>query len=192
MLTSTSEMTSCQYFMNPQEAILSPSSPGRVVTLIQRSFWETLGEQASGTTSRVYGAAYRIPREHVKEVQEYLDVREINRYSIRYTPFHPAPSKDNHPLQPIQICLVYIGLPSNPQFVGKQDPQDVAEVIATSVGPSGRNSEYLFMLEEALERFGEGSGDGHISDLAGRVRALMGEGKDSVMGEGRGERRAEG
>lgn len=79
--------------------------------------------------------------------------------------------------------MVYIGLPSNPQFLGRQEPDDVAKVIAMSVGPSGRNSEYLFMLEDALGGLGEGSGDGHVEDLAGRVRALLNEGTGSNLGE---------
>lgn len=73
--------------------------------------------------------------------------------------------------------MVYIGLPDNPQFLGRQDPQAVAEVIARSTGPSGKNSEYLFMLAEALEGLAPESGDGHVGDLVGRVRGLMGEGK---------------
>jgi len=53
----------------------------------------------------------------------------------------------------------------------------VADVIARSTGPSGKNSEYLFMLEEALDGLAPESGDGHVSDLARRVRVLMGEGE---------------
>ncbi len=68
---------------------------------------------------------------------------------------------------------MYIGLPSNPQFLGLQSPQDVAEVVVKSTGPSGANAEYLFMLEESLMDLGEGSWDGHVRDLAGRVRSLM-------------------
>ena len=129
----------------------TPSSPGRVVTLIERSFWEELGEEPTKPPERVFGAAYRIPPCHVKEVQEYLDIREINGYSIQYTSFYPSTS-DN---RPIEKCLVYIGLPSNPQFLGRQRPQDVAEVIATSTGPSGANAEYLFMLENSLISLGD-------------------------------------
>lgn len=69
-------------------------------------------------------------------------------------------------------CLVYIGLPTNPQFLGSQTPEDIAKVIRRSKGPSGENSEYLFMLESALEGLGEGSGDEHVSLLASRVRAV--------------------
>lgn len=80
--------------------------------------------------------------------------------------------------------MVYIGLPSNPQFLGTQDPQDVAEVIARSTGPSGRNCEYLFMLEEALGELAPEGGDEHVRDLAVRVRKLMGEGDERARAEG--------
>ncbi|KAG8527066.1 uncharacterized protein KY384_008495 [Bacidia gigantensis] len=169
----------------------TPASPGRVVTLIERSYWETLGEQV--TTSephKVYGAAYRIPAAHVEEVKKYLDIREINGYSIQYTTFHPSgnhsvPSDvpDHKPAaalhlpsdkvsQPIQNCLVYIGLPSNPQFLGLQTPDAVAQVISQSIGPSGRNDEYLFMLETALDSLDSEAGDSHISELARKVMQL--------------------
>ena len=157
----------------------TPSSPGRVVTLIERSFWEELGEEPAKPPERVFGAAYRIAPCHVKEVQEYLDIREINGYSIQYTSFYPSTS-DN---QLVEKCLVYIGLPSNPQFLGRQCPQDVAEVIATSTGPSGANAEYLFMLEDSLISLGDGGGDDYVEDLAERVRLLMkGGGERSVSG----------
>ena len=160
----------------------TPSSPGRVVTLIERSFWEKLGEEPTKAPERVFGAAYRIPPCNVKEVQEYLDIREINGYSIQYTSFYPSTSED----QPIEKCLVYIGLPSNPQFLGRQSPQDVAEVIATSTGPSGANAEYLFMLEDSLISLGDGGGDDHVEDLAKRVRLMMKGGAEKSVRSGNG------
>jgi cation transport regulator ChaC len=131
----------------------------------------------------VWGTAYRIPPAHVAAVREYLDLREINGYSIHYTPFHPAPSvaeetklgaatvSSTKPMYPI-TCLVYIGTPENPQFVGPQDPQRLAEHIAASAGPSGPNTDYLLMLERALDELCPESEDAHIKDLANRVRAL--------------------
>ena len=101
------------------------------------------------------------------EVQKYLDIREINGYSIQYTEFRPI----DPTLKAIR-CLVYIGHPENPQFVGPQEPQDLAAHIAKSKGPSGGNEEYLFMLEQALQELSEGSGDGHVQDLAKRVRQI--------------------
>lgn len=51
------------------------------MTLIERSFWETLPDPHS-SAERVWGVAYRIEAEHVEEVKEYLDIREINGYTI--------------------------------------------------------------------------------------------------------------
>lgn len=119
-------------------------------------------------TDRVWGVAYHIVPARVQEVREYLDIREINGYTIHYTPFHPADPS----LEPIR-CLAYIGLPDNPAFLGALDPQDIAEVISKSHGPSGDNVEYLMQLEEALQQLSTESGDGHISDLANRVRKIQ-------------------
>ncbi|OQN99309.1 hypothetical protein B0A48_14285 [Cryoendolithus antarcticus] len=166
----------------------TPEQPGRVVTLIEREVWETLTDQHPSAPPQVQGAAYRIPATHVAEVKAYLDIREINGYSMHYTSFHAFPSAnpddltidgDARPLKPIQ-CLVYIGTPDNPQFLGPQDPKALAERIAMCRGPSGENREYLFMLEEALrglharEERG-GVVDEHVTDLAARVRALIRE-----------------
>jgi len=129
----------------------------------------------------VYGAAYRIPPQHVAEVSAYLDIREINGYSIQYTDFHPAAISPCS-ASPTGNCLVYIGLPTNPQFLGVQDPRDVAEVIGSNRGPSGENAEYLFMLETALDGLGEGGGDEHVKDLADRVRSLHNKGGRGMNG----------
>lgn len=116
---------------------------------------------------RVWGAAYHIIPTKVKEVQEYLDIREINGYSIQYTPFHPADQSIND-----IRCMVYIGMPDNPQFMGPLKPADVARKINESRGPSGENREYLLQLEEALITLSSDSGDTHVSDLARRVREM--------------------
>ncbi|KAL9123476.1 MAG: hypothetical protein Q9217_007085, partial [Psora testacea] len=161
-------------------------------------------ETAEPAPDRVYGTAYRIPAAHVEEVKAYLDIREINGYSIQHTVFYPSqPSASAAPSsptsaaglpfdvlgKPIANCLVYIGLPTNPQFLGRQDPDAVAEVIARSKGPSGRNTEYLFMLEKALEGLNSGTQgrDDHVRGLAGRVRRLLGEGLEEAEGEVRTE-----
>lgn len=63
-------------------------------------------------------------------------------------------------------------MPDNPQFLGAQDPRDVAETINRSIGPSGENREYLLQLDEALQSLSPTSHDYHISELASRVRAM--------------------
>lgn len=111
-------------------------------------------------------------------MKEYLDIREINGYSIHYTAFHPSPSSSSddtiqNPKEPIRT-LVYIGTPDNDQFTGPQDVQALAEHIYRSEGPSGLNRTYLLSLDEALCELGpESQGDEHVTDLSARVRAIM-------------------
>lgn len=136
------------------------------MTLIERSYWEDLTDHHESAPDKVWGVAYRIKAEHVVEVKEYLDIREINGYTIHYTPFHPADGS------PDIKTLVYIGTPENKQFIGPQDPQELAEHIHRSRGPSGLNKDYLLSLDKALDELSPASGDEHISDLARRVRAL--------------------
>ena len=123
----------------------------------------------------MWGVAYHIPPDKVGEVKDYLDIREVNGYSIQYASFHPAEQG-----QPQLECLVYIGLPSNPQFLGAQEPHALAQCIARSAGPSGRNSEYLLMLEQSLNGLAPESADSHVTDLAERLRRL--ESKTSDVG----------
>ncbi|KAG9818830.1 ChaC-like protein, partial [Aureobasidium melanogenum] len=151
----------------------TPEAPGRVVTLIDRSHWNTLTDQHSDAPLKTWGAAYRIPGPHVAEVREYLDIREINGYSIQYTPFHVSNEfAASHNLPAPIDCLVYVGLPDNPQFMGPQDLETLAEHIVKSRGPSGENKDYLYGLDQALMELGEGSEDEHVHDLARRCREI--------------------
>ncbi|KAH9235995.1 hypothetical protein K456DRAFT_1748563 [Colletotrichum gloeosporioides 23] len=145
----------------------TPEAPGRVATLIERSYWEKLTDHHDSAPDRVWGVAYRIKADKVAEVKDYLDIREINGYSIHYAPFYPADGTE-----PIRT-LVYIGTPDNDQFVGPQDPQKLAEHIYKSRGPSGLNIDYLLGLEKALDELSPESGDVHITDLSNRVRAIQ-------------------
>ncbi|KAF2146893.1 uncharacterized protein K452DRAFT_283091 [Aplosporella prunicola CBS 121167] len=160
----------------------TPEAPGRVATLIDRAHWETLDDHHASARETVWGAAYHIPASHAAEVRDYLDIREINGYSIQYTPFHPAASISDAPAKPID-CLVYIGPPENPQFLGPQDPQKLAEHIVVSRGPSGENKEYLYMLETALVELSPESEDHHISDLARRCREVEAKSKETAHKE---------
>ncbi|KAK4997452.1 hypothetical protein LTR66_003147 [Elasticomyces elasticus] len=151
----------------------TPEAPGRVVTLIERALWESLTDKHPIAPPRTWGAAYHIPAPKVAEVREYLDIREINGYSMQYTPFHVSPSyEEKHSTAGPINCLVYIGLPDNPQFLGPQDPQALAEHIVRSRGPSGENRDYLFELDQALAELSKESGDEHVHDLARRCREI--------------------
>ena len=56
--------------------------------------------------------------------------------------------------------------------MGPQDPQQLAEHIYRSIGPSGLNKDYLLCLEKALDHLNPESGDQHIKDLAIRIRMI--------------------
>jgi len=161
-------------FQASQDHRGTPEAPGRVVTLIERPFWETLTDHHDSESDKVWGIAYRIEARKVDEVKEYLDIREINGYTIHYTPFLPSDGS------PAIETLVYIGTPDNDQFMGPQDPAALAEHIYRSVGPSGPNKDYLLSLETALDGLSPESGDGHVKDLASRVRSI--EDKASMCG----------
>ena len=152
--------------------------------MISRSYWEQLTDHHGSAPDKVWGVAYRITPDRVAEVKEYLDIREINGYTIHYTPFHPAADVDAALLPPKHRgpirTLVYIGTPDNEQFVGPQDPQQLAEHIYRSEGPSGLNRDYLWGLEAALDELSPESGDRHVSDLSHRVRTV------AAREEGRG------
>lgn len=112
-------------------------------------------------------------------MREYLDIREINGYSMQYTPFHVSDTyKQTHNITGPIDCLVYIGLPDNPQFLGPQDPQALAEHIVQSKGPSGENREYLYGLDRALEELSPESVDEHVGDLARRCREIERRGEE--------------
>ncbi|TGZ81890.1 ChaC-domain-containing protein [Ascodesmis nigricans] len=151
-----------------------PPDPGRVVTLIERSVWEKLGDHHDADEV-VWGTAYRVEASHVEEVKEYLDIREINGYSIHYVDVHHT-----NPNSPPIRSLVYIGTPENPQFVARErvpGETELAEHIYKSVGPSGPNKDYLYQLHHALEDLCPDSKDNHIRSLFRKIAILEAEEK---------------
>ncbi|KAK9359567.1 ChaC-like protein-domain-containing protein [Lipomyces starkeyi] len=155
----------------------TPTAPGRVVTLIEREYWETLDDphaKFERPDSRTWGVAYKIIPEKVRHVSAVLDLREQNGYTVHLVPFSPSKSASS-PLSTIPT-IVYIGTPDNDAFAGVEaDLDGLAKLILTSKGPSGYNKEYLFKLGDALVdlhgRDGE-EDDYHVVDLVRRVKRL--------------------
>jgi cation transport protein ChaC len=147
-----------------------PGSPGRVVTLIDHEHHAKMKDPTPSSKEEVvYGVAFRIPGQHAREVRDYLDIREQGGYSIQYTHFHALHNGEEN----VENVVVFIGLPNNDMFVGPEPPELTAATIAKSVGPSGKNTEYLFNLEEGLRKvIGDSSVDPHVADLTERVRKL--------------------
>lgn len=114
------------------------------------------------------GVAYYIPPEYSDEVRQYLDIREQNGYTLHTFSVHLYPNEsqreelaeslshlEKDPVTGCQILQtsVYIGITdssSNEAFVGPEDIEDTAVVIAKAVGPSGSNYLYLKMLYDSL------------------------------------------
>jgi glutathione-specific gamma-glutamylcyclotransferase len=85
------------------------------------------------------GVVYRIEKSHAAEVKAYLDLREINGYSIHYVPVYSS-SAAGKPV--VERAVVYIGTHDNPAFVGPMGSIDnLARHIYKSHGPSGENKE---------------------------------------------------
>ena len=124
-----------------------PGAPGRVVTVVK-------GEEGD----RVLGVAYKVAKEHVEEVVDYLDVREKGGYSCERLHFHPyragaegeGERKDEADEDEKIEVFMYRGLTDNPVFLGDAPLEDIAKQIAFSHGPSGDNPTYLFNLAQAM------------------------------------------
>lgn len=110
----------------------TPEAPGRVVTLI---------EQPEAVCK---GMAFRVS----PKVFEHLDVREKNGY-LRFTTTLTFDNGSHGE------GLVYIATEDNEAFLGHAPDEDIARQIASAVGPSGPNSEYLLRLAESLRALGD-------------------------------------
>ncbi|MBP0596498.1 gamma-glutamylcyclotransferase [Herbaspirillum sp. LeCh32-8] len=115
-------------------------APGRVVTLVP--------EQGALCA----GMAYLI----TPEVFAHLDHREKNGYLRLVTEIHFG---DNGKAE----GLIYIASEENAAFAGPASELEIARQIARAAGPSGRNSEYLLLLAQALRELG--SEDAHVFEI---------------------------
>ena len=106
--------------------------------------------------------AYQVLPKSVPEVMAYLDHREKGGYTLHNVKFHP---KDDA-TTPFMV-YVYIATQDNEEFLGEATLEEIAKQIATSCGPSGKNSEYLLNLAMAVRELGVH--DDHIFELEKRV-----------------------
>lgn len=126
----------------------TPENPGRVVTLIDEP----------GAVCE--GMAYLITPEEFA----HLDQREKNGYLRLKTDII---FKNGDRVQGI----IYIADKDNSAYLGEASELEIAEHIAMSEGPSGKNSDYLFHLADALRTLDED--DEHVFTLERHLREIF-------------------
>lgn len=125
------------------------ASPGRVATLIPQP------------GAICHGVAYLI----TPGVFGHLDYREKNGY-LRFIADMRFEDGDG------AEGLIYIATEDNAAFLGSAPELDIARQIATAVGPSGRNKDYLLDLAGALREMGKD--DPHVFAIERHLMSLEG------------------
>ena len=96
-----------------------------------------------------------------------MDHRERGGYTKDTVTFFPEDINE-----PEIVLDLYIGTQDNPNYLGPAPLDDIARTIFTSVGPSGKNIDYLMNLTHALRTLIPGEEDTHLSELEERVKKL--------------------
>lgn len=130
----------------------TPEAPGRVVTLVP------------SPGARCWGVAFGLSVGSVDAVLGRLDFRERGGYARLELPLH---ARSGERLS--EAGLVYVANPENPEWLGDAPYEAMARQIRSSVGPSGRNTDYVLGLARALDEMGVD--DPHVFTLADHVDA---------------------
>lgn len=117
----------------------------------------------------MWGVAYKISAGDVEKVRSHLDFREKGGYEAREVTFIPDPP---HPKFGCFPLTVYIGTKDNPFFLGPAPIEEIAQQIYHSVGPSGRNKDYLLNLADAIRSIAPHAEDQHLFSLEEEVKAI--------------------
>lgn len=106
-------------------------------------------------------------RKHEHQVTAHLDYREKDGYEKRSVTFYPKESSR----EPFQLD-VYIGSEFNPFYLGPASIDSIAAQIYGAVGPSGRNTDYLFNLADTMRHIAPHVHDEHLFAVEKAVKNL--------------------
>jgi len=143
-------------------------NPGRVVTIVPTSEFETLQpsrEPHDEDDDIVWGTVYCVKHEDSVAVLKCLDIREKGGYHREEVPVYVQGD--------LFACMatLYVGSVSrtvNTEFIGPEDLDATARIIACGSGPSGPNRDYLYNLAESLRSMS--LHDAYLFELERRVR----------------------
>jgi glutathione-specific gamma-glutamylcyclotransferase len=117
-----------------------------------------------------WGVCYEVASQEVDNVLSYLDYREKGGYTRAEVDIFTNDSTDEPHLRNV---LLYTATEENPEFLGPAPMESIADQIFRSIGPSGKNSEYLLELAKALKLLG--IHDEHVFELEAKVQKLHDE-----------------
>ncbi|UPQ97405.1 cation transport protein ChaC [Chloropicon primus] len=148
----------------------TPERPGRTVTL---------HEEAGAV---VWGRAFEVRDEDWEDggIYAYLKEREKQYDLEARLPLFQVCEETGEERVAVEEALTWIATPDralNPNYLGPLPLEQLAKQIAISSGPSGPNSEYLFMLADAMRE--HGLGDAELFQLEEEVRAQLEDGAGS-------------
>ena len=133
----------------------TPENPGLVLAL------EPLSD------ARCRGIAYRIAETDREEVVAYLRERELGTYSYHETILPLTLHSCGRRVEAMGFVIDQ----THDQYRCGLSLDAQAQIIATSIGPAGTNSEYLFNTLDHLREIGVD--DAELEELALKVRKLL-------------------
>lgn len=161
----------------------TPTSPGRVVTLVHQEDWAAFSSaDLFPREDVVWGVAFTIDPLHAAEVRAYLDYREKDGYTLERVDVHGPPAaplgggtsgeEEGRETVLVRGAECYVGRNDNPSFVGSEAFEELAETVWRAVGPSGRNKDYVYNLAAAVRALAPEAYDSHLFALEARLREL--------------------
>jgi len=150
----------------------TPTSPGRVVTLVRQEDWAAFSAaDLFPHEDVVWGVAFTIDPAHATEVRAYLDHREKDGYTLERVDVYGLVD-GGHETVVIPGAECYVGRNDNPSFIGSEPLGELAGTIWHSVGPSGRNKDYVYKLAAAVRALAPEAYDSHLFALEAQLREL--------------------